>query len=269
MHDQAIDLMQQLGFGAYEAKAYIGIIEHQPVGAYELAKRSGVPSSKIYETINKLLNKEVAQFSNSDGADNPTYVALPPEDLARRINQQTSHKTKRLLPLLSNLQKATTPDFIWPIATQAALEEQAQAMIQSAQKSILVSCWPEKLSWLTPVLREAEQKDLNIALVHFGASDLVIGATYHHPVEKTLYEEKGGRGLTLVTDSAQVILANMSANGDFNACWSKNPAFVTVAEDYVKHDVYITKVTKHLNAEMTQRYGSEFEQLRNIYSPEA
>ena len=36
--------MQELGFSGYEAKAYIGILEGQPVGAYELAKRCGVPT---------------------------------------------------------------------------------------------------------------------------------------------------------------------------------------------------------------------------------
>ena len=59
MQDQAVDILKQLGFSSYEAKAYIGLLEHQPVGAYELAKRTQIPTSKIYETINKLLNRDV------------------------------------------------------------------------------------------------------------------------------------------------------------------------------------------------------------------
>ena len=78
MQDQALQLMQDLGFSSYEAKAYMGILKGQPVGAYELAKRSSIPTSKIYETLNKLLNKEVVQFAGSAEADNPTYVALSP-----------------------------------------------------------------------------------------------------------------------------------------------------------------------------------------------
>ncbi len=269
MHDQAIQLMQELGFSGYEAKAYIGILEGQPVGAYELAKRCGVPSSKIYETLNKLLKKDVAQFAADDVAENPTYVALPPQDLIQRINRQTSSKTTSLQGLLNGLQDSKTPDFIWPINSQTVLREKCSELIQSATDSILLSCWPEELGWLDNELKQAITRNVRVALVHFGEPNYIIGATYHHPVEKTLYAEKGGRGLTLVADSVEVITANLSENGEFDACWSKNPAFVTVAEDYVKHDVYITKVTKHLKSEMTERYGEQYELLRDIFSPEA
>ena len=269
MLDQAIHLMQELGFSGYEAKAYIGTLEGQPVGAYELAKRSNVPTSKIYETLNKLLSKEVIQFAENNAADNPTYVALPPKDLIERINRQTTHKTSNLLPLLGNLQSSKTPDFIWPIATIGGLKEKSVGILQSAKKSVWLSCWPEELVWLETELNAAITRGVEVALVHFGTPNRSIGATYHHPVEKSLYSEKGGRGLTLVSDAEEVVIANLSADGSFDACWSKNSAFVTVAEDYVKHDVYITKVTKHLGAEVIARYGEDYQKLRNIYQPEA
>ncbi len=269
MQDQAVDILKQLGFSSYEAKAYIGLLEHQPVGAYELAKRTQIPTSKIYETINKLLNRDVIQFSEPDCADNPTYVALPAEDLTDRLNQQISQKTRALLPLLQPLQHNRAPDLIWPISEMDMLQEKTLGILASAERCILISCWPEELHWLREPLQAAEIRGLDIALVHFGQPQQKIGATYHHPAEKTLYSEKGGRGLTLVTDSSQVVIANIRENGEVDACWSRNRAFVTVAEDYVKHDVYITKVTKDLSTEVVRRYGSDYEKLRNIYNPEA
>lgn len=269
MQDQAVDILKQLGFSGYEAKAYIGMLESQPVGAYELAKRTQIPTSKIYETINKLLNRDVIQFAEPDGAENPTYVALPPEDLTDRLNQQISQKTSTLLPLLRPIQQNKAPDLIWPISTLEILKEKVLGMIANANISILISCWPEELLWLGEALKVAEGRGPDIALVHFGKPQLSIGATYHHPAEKTLYSEKGGRGLTLVTDSSQVVIANIKANGEIDACWSRNNAFVTVAEDYVKHDVYITKVTKDLSTDVVARYGANYEKLRNIFDPEA
>ncbi len=44
---------------------------------------------------------------------------------------------------------------------------------------------------------------MNIALVHFGEPTRKIGATYHHPVQETLYAEKRGRGLTVVVDATR------------------------------------------------------------------
>lgn len=269
MQEQALKLLQDLGFSSYEAKAYMGILEGQPVGAYELAKRSNVPSSKIYETINKLLKREVVQFAADDRGENPTYVALPAEDLVERINRQTTHRTQALLPLLNQVQESQSADFIWPIGTLDGLKEKCGGIIQTAQNAILLSCWPEELHWLEKDLNQALERGIDLALVHFGVPNRTIGATYHHPVEQTLYAEKGGRGLTLVSDSNEVVIANLANDSELDACWSKNRAFVTVAEDYVKHDVYITKVTKHLNSEMTQRYGSDYRSLRNIFDTEA
>ena len=118
-------------------------------------------------------------------------------------------------------------------------------------------------------LRSALERGVRVALVHFGPPRVEIGATYHHPVEKTLYREKGGRGLTLVVDSDAVLIANFREDGQVDAAWSKNQGFVTVAEDYVKHDVYITKVTRFLDDAMIERFGPEYEKLRDVFDADA
>jgi len=269
MLDKTLDLLQQLGFTAYESKAYVALLEAQPSGAYDIAKRSGVPSSKIYETLNKLLRRSIVRFSESNVADNPHYVALPPDALIEQLNQQIRHRTDELLPLLGTLKSSQEPDFIWPLVNQAKLIEKSTAIVQSAQKSILISCWAAELGWIRGDLEAAEARDINIALVHFGQPATIIGATYHHPVEETLYTEKGGRGFTLVVDGEVVVIANLIEEGGLDASWSRNRAFVTVAEDYVKHDVYITKVTRFLNEPLTDRFGNNYEQLRNIFDSEA
>jgi sugar-specific transcriptional regulator TrmB len=269
MTAQALNLLQQLGFTSYESKAYIALMESQPSGAYDIAKRSGIPTSKVYETINKMLRRNVVRFSDENVADNPQYVALPPDALSEQLNQQIKHQTTELLPLLKALKTSQEPDFIWPLAKPGDLKEKSELLVQSAQKSVLVSCWKEELDWLAPVLLDAQARGLDIALVHFGIPAQTIGATYHHPVEQTLYNEKGGRGFTLVTDGKAVVIAHLNNNGLFDASWSRNRAFVTVAEDYIKHDVYITKVTRFLDEPLKTRFGTQYERLRNIFDSEA
>jgi sugar-specific transcriptional regulator TrmB len=269
MLDKALALLQQLGFTANESKAYAALLEAQPSGAYDIGKRSGIPSSKVYETLNKLLRRGIVRLSDSNVADKPLYVALPPEALTDQLSQQVKHRTEELLPLLSTLKTSQEPDYIWPLANHDKLVEKSASLVQSAQKTILISSWPEELCWLKTDLRAAEVRGISIALVHFGIPQEKIGATYHHPVEETLYAEKGGRGFTLVVDGHTVVIANIQQDEDLDASWSQNNAFVTVAEDYVKHDVYITKVTRFLNEPLTRRFGENYERLRNIFEPEA
>lgn len=263
------EILQQLGLSRNEARAYMALLACQPASAYEIAKQSAIPSSKIYETVNKLVGRGVLQPVAGDDEHGRRYVALPPEDFMRQVRQATQDQTRELLPLLTAIGEPAGTDFIWPLVTAEQVATRANELIGDARDWILISTWPEELGWLRDSLTAAETRGLKIALVHFGRPGLSIGATYHHPVEKTLYAEKGGRGLTLVADSREVIIANFRADGRVDGAWSRNQSFVTVAEDYVKHDVYITKVTRFLDDAVTARFGPEYERLRDVFDADA
>ncbi|MBT4099749.1 MAG: TrmB family transcriptional regulator, partial [Gemmatimonadetes bacterium] len=47
--------------------------------------------------------------------------------------------------------------------------------------------------------------------------------------------------------------------------WSRTRAFVFVAEDYIRHDVYITKVTAEMGAALQQKFGPDYARLREIF----
>lgn len=49
-----VALLQRLGFGDYEARTYITLLQRRPLSGYELAKSSGVPRSNIYTVLRKL-----------------------------------------------------------------------------------------------------------------------------------------------------------------------------------------------------------------------
>ena len=56
-----IELMQNIGFTQYESQVYLALLKQPNVTGYELAKHSGVPASKIYPILNKLVSREIVQ----------------------------------------------------------------------------------------------------------------------------------------------------------------------------------------------------------------
>lgn len=267
--EHASTLLQQLGYSAYESKTYLGLLSCQPATAYEIAKNAKVPTSKIYEVLGKLVAKGVVQPREPTEKNTQQYVALDPKDFSQQLKANTISRANELLPLLESFSTESGNDYIWPLSSLDQVVSKSAEMIEQSTQTILVSCWAEELVWMKDALLRAESRGVKIAFVHFGKTAEKIGATYYHPIENTLYQEKGGRGLTLVTDNNVVLICNLKPNGALDATWSKNSAFVTVAEDYVKHDVYITKVTRFLPEEMQKRFGVEYEQLRDIFNPEA
>lgn len=263
------ELLQQLGLTLNEARAYTALLACQPATAYEIAKQSAIPTSKIYETVNRLVTRGVLLPTPVGEEHGQQYIALPAADFVSQARESALSQARELEPLLDAINGHKASDFIWPVTDDTQIRSRAGEMIAMATHSILVSAWPEELSWLADALVDAGGRGVKVALVHFGEPDITIGATYHHPAEKTLYEEKGGRGLTLVTDSGTVLIANYAKDGSIEGAWSHNRSFVTVAEDYVKHDVYITKVTRFLNDAVTARFGHDYEKLRDVFDADA
>jgi len=76
--DNAVRKLTQLGLSEYEAKAYMALLRENPLTAYEIAKNSGIPTSKIYEVIRKLENRRTIQVIH--GERSKVFVPLPPEE---------------------------------------------------------------------------------------------------------------------------------------------------------------------------------------------
>ena len=260
--------LKALGFTTNEAKAYLALLTCQPASAYEIAKQAGLPTSKIYETVARLQNRGIFQVSEN-ASGNQQYFTQLPADLMESIRNTAIVETQQLLPELQKIPATTQRNLIWPLLDISQVQSKTLELINQAKDSLLISLWPEELRWCEQAIRDAEERGVKIALVHFGIPTATIGATYHHPVEKTLYAEKGDRGLTVVADSSQVVIANFKIGDVVDGAWSRNESFVTVAEDYVKHDVYITKVTRFLGPEVAERFGDDYVRLRDVFNAEA
>ena len=59
-------LLQNIGFSQYEARAYLALLQQSSVTGYELAKNSGIPASKIYQILNRLIERELILVIDSE-----------------------------------------------------------------------------------------------------------------------------------------------------------------------------------------------------------
>ena len=224
-----ISKLSELGFSGYEAKAYIALTKHHPSTAYEIAKSSGVPTSKIYEVLGKLLEKRIIYPLNEDNAKTKRYIPINPEEVLNQYLGTMKGLVESLKRDFLKLGRDQDFGYIWNISDYDHLINKASRMIEAAHSIILISLWPEELENLEGALRRAEDRGVKIALVHFGVPQKWVGQVYHHPIEDTLYAEQGGRGFVLVVDSHQVLMGNISHEGSTEGAWSRNKGFATLA----------------------------------------
>lgn len=259
-----IDRFIRLGFTEYEARAYASLLTLGASTAYETAKEAGIPTSKIYEVMEKLAQRHLVSVLEQDGRKR--YIPKPAEEFVENTRQQMDQTLDDLKDDLARLAGAPDPSFLWNLADQEALVARALRMIKEADRTLLVSAWAAEVDLLRSELEACIRRGVALSAVLFGGGVLEGAQTFYHPIEDTLYQEKGGRSLVLVADSREALLGTVQGDGRVDGAWSLNRGFVTLAEDYVKHDVYIMKIVSRMDGELQRRFGPGYALLRDVYS---
>ena len=80
MKENILDVLKNLNFTEYESKAYLALLEESPLTGYAVAKKSGVPRSKIYEVLESLVIRGdiFVSYGNT-----PQYIPVPAKDLIK------------------------------------------------------------------------------------------------------------------------------------------------------------------------------------------
>jgi HTH-type transcriptional regulator, sugar sensing transcriptional regulator len=255
-----------LGFSEYEAKAYLALVRKSPATAYEIAKRSAIPTSKIYEVLTKLLDREAVL--KIERSRKQKYLPLSPDELIARYRSRIDNTLSGLQSGLHQIQGDQNLSYIWNILDYDTLMEKAQYLIKNANRQLLLSLWQEEMGHLDEEIRSAIRRKVNVATVHFGRYKSTLGQMFPHSIEDTLYAEKGGRVLVIVADSQEVLFGKIAAGNTVEGANSRNAGFVDMAEDYIKHDIYIMKIVQRFDPMLAKTFGKKYHKLRDVFSNE-
>lgn len=264
--------LMELGFTEYEARAYIALLEANPVTAYEAAKNAGIPTSKIYEVLDRLETKGIVQAFEE--GDRRKFVPLEAGQFLDAQSVRLSGTIGDLRAGLESIGNKQPVSLVWNVRDYRSLSDYLKTIIDSAKTNLLVSAWPEEIAAISDWLKAAVARGTKVAVVLFGepaalgyaAGMTDIGIVYPHPIGYTLYAEKGGRGITAVADGAQAIVATISGGGDVEGAWSRNGGFVALAEDCVKHDIYVMKIVERFDGELIAKFGAGYSRLRDVFT---
>lgn len=257
-------LLQEMGFSEYEARVYQSLLAENPLTAYEAARKSGIPSSKIYALLARMEDKGLVQVFNREKTKR--YIPLEVEEFIEGQRSRLNRNLDQLEKQLSKEEAEVPLAYVWNIKEEDKFFRKAEEIINRSKVNLLISLWKEELNRLLPVLKEADTRGVQISLVLFGGKDSPVGQVFPHPIEDTLFKEKGGRSFALVSDSRLALMGTMSRKGPIDASWSRSPGFSSLAEDYIRHDIYIMKIVKRFEPDLVERFGKGYPLLRDVFS---
>jgi predicted transcriptional regulator len=234
-YKMALRELNRIGLSTYEARAYIALLSEQPANGYDLAKSSGIPTSKIYETLGHLVSKGVALASASE----PTlYQAIPPAELIANFRRQTEQSLDLLASTLPDLVATPSAGVVWRLNDQEVIFNHLKKIVLEATREIYLSIWPSEAGILVEAVTLARQKGIRLWVASFGTSPLDGTGVYDLLSCGSSSAARLGKRLTAaVADSRHVLIAEFSDDAAPRGTLADDAALALVAKEYIIHDL--------------------------------
>lgn len=259
-----VEGLQQLGFTAYEAKAYVALISHPGVTGYEVARLSGVPRSKVYEALEKLTAMDVVHTSQT--GDQILYHPLPYQTVLQRRKNQTTALIDRLMEALEDVARPEPEGPLITIRGYDAAMNRAAEMLDGARRDVFVSGWPREIERLVPRLTEAEARGVRAWLLVYGTLEPPVRNCYFHEPPSSEGRLAGVLpALVVVADHSEALLASVARVSSVTALWTRNRGVSLIAAEYIKHDLMLAALSQRLGPELAKAMA-EMQDLQAMWS---
>jgi sugar-specific transcriptional regulator TrmB len=218
-----LEKLRQLGWGDYEARAYLALLQHSPATGYRVAKEAGVPTAKVYEALARLVERGAARTATSEGRDAVLYTPVPPAEVMAGLQARHARMLDDLSRELSALAAAAAETPAAQLTGRAPVLGRANALLAGAHKSAAVVLPPGWENTLRAGLEAARARQVRVDRV-LTAPDASSG--------------QAEPGLLIVTaDGAEALIGTLGDPADDAAAQAfatTLPFLVRLCADYVR-----------------------------------
>lgn len=245
--------LERVGLSTYEARAYAALLRSGPATGYQLSRNSGVPRSRIYETLEKLADRGMVITRQ----DRPQlHAAVPCDEVLARKGKEMTEALACVRDCCAAVDRTGGEEGVWNISGRANVLAKAQAMLDAAREEVSVVAAAGNLSELEPALRKAAGRGCRVRIVVCGTFSSDVGEVYRHSFAPGRCDD-----VALVVDSSQALVGLTEPAESAPAAWSRAPGFVHIAEEYVLHEVFIARALSRLDATTVVSLGELYKEV--------
>ena len=264
MKENILEILKNLNFTEYEAKAYLTLLEESPLTGYAVAKNSGVPRSRIYEVLDSLTIRGDILVSPGN---TPQYTPVPAKELIKSRRMKAEENFELAEKSLAEFERsANDRENIWNITGRNEILEKVKACIVSAKKRILLEVWKEEFEELEPELRQAAKRGVNVTIIAYGDIFSDFANVYLHYMGSEITEEYGGRWIVFSGDDSEVVAGIVSLGKDSRAAWTMHVGLVMPITEVMIHDLYLMEIMEKHKELLEESFGENLVNLRRKFS---
>ncbi len=226
IEDRIVHAMKSLGFTATDAKAYVALLKEHPASGYELAARSGVPRSAIY---NVLRHMKAMGLVNAIQDKPARYVPLAPDKLFDLLETRFGKSLEMLKDSLDGLVGQATEAVTWTVQGYAAMLEQAESLIASSRRTIHASLWAREADKLSKALERRIADGVEVVLFSFNRLPEHLGRVFAYGLDERDLENDWTHKIILVSDTERVLVGGGEQTDLNRAVVTEEQALVEMA----------------------------------------
>src|SRR6266511_1559049 len=160
--DELVQRLQTLGFSQYEARAYCALLQKSPANGHEVAKTAGIPTSKVYETLERLHQKGSVRVQRSE----PTLGApVPYRDLVGSLRQRMESTFSAVEQGLAQLGHEQDTALTWSLSGHGHVVDSMRRAIDRARERLAAIIPASELGELGPPLWDAAERGVVLDVV--------------------------------------------------------------------------------------------------------
>jgi predicted transcriptional regulator len=248
-------LLQQLGFSEYEARAYLALLQRNPLNGYELAKISGLPRANVYAVLHKL--EERGAVVRLDMPNGSRYAPVAPAELTQRIASRFQDVLSATQEALEHLATPADTTHVWNIQGYTALLDHAHMLIDATQERLLVAIGREEASALAEPLAQAEARGAAVTTLCLDECPEECGSCRGTICRSSAALAADQHWLALVADQAEMLAGEINPGDDVLAVRTRQRLQVDLASWYIQHSIALTAVLRELSRRPGQALAPE------------
>ena len=258
-------LLQQLGFGEYEAKAYLALLQRSPLNGYEVAKASGIPRANVYAVLQKLEERGV--IIRQDTPESTRFVAVPPDELTQRLASSFQSALSAAKQALEDIASPVEREYVWNARGYPALLDHARSLLVNARERAQVALSPPEALALAEELRVAEERGVDLTTLCLEACPNECGGCRGRIYRYRVTPDRPTRWLVIVVDGAEVLAGEIGAGPEAVAVRTRQRLLVELAGWYIRHSIALAAVVDDLGDRLDHLLAPETRALLASVGP--
>ncbi len=228
--DELVQRLQALGFSQYEARAYCALLQKSPANGHEVAKTAGIPTSKVYETLERLHQKGSVLVQRSE----PTlWAPVPYRDLVGSLRQRMESTFSAVEQGLAQLGHEQDTALTWSLSGHGHVVDSMRRAIDRARERLAAIIPASELGELGPPLRDAAQRGVALDVVAGDGAALDLPSSDRVRVRRRPAGDPEDRLALVVGDGEETVLADLGRDRP-EGMWTHHPAVALLAAEHLR-----------------------------------